>query len=94
MVSSPSSGEIVETGVVEKGAIALDHPLPMRDGVKVKVAVQEIAQPAGVLTPLTDAAFLSLPFHGDWADRTDLPASEDYVREERAKWRQRLFREG
>jgi hypothetical protein len=92
MLKSPSPGAIIETGVVEKGAIALDHPLPMRDGVKVQVAVQEIAQTGAV--PLTDDEFRSLPFHGEWANRTDLPASEDYVREERAKWSQRPFREG
>jgi len=94
MLKSPSPGEIIETGVIEKGAIALDHPLPMQDGVKVQVAVQEIAQPGAVPTPLTDEAFRSLPFHGDWADRTDLPSSADYVRQERAKWSQRPHREG
>jgi hypothetical protein len=36
--------------------------------------------------------FASLPFFGLWADRTDLPASETWVRERRDAWQRRAIR--
>jgi hypothetical protein len=82
--------EIVETGTVHEGAIALDHPLPLQDGTKVIVRVDQM----GGEPPrrLSDAEFRALEFFGSWADRTDLGSSEDYVRQEREKWQNRLSR--
>lgn len=80
--------ELVETGTICEGAIALDHPLPLHDGAKVVVRIAEVGEPA---TPqkLTEAEFQSLEFIGEWADRIDLGTSEDYVAQERAKWSRR-----
>jgi hypothetical protein len=96
LIAMPSSSQppIIKTGVVENGGIALDHPLAMPDGVKVRVSVEEIKSSASVASRMSEAEFRSLAFFGEWAGRTDLGSSEDYVREERAKWSQRLAREG
>jgi hypothetical protein len=85
---------ITETGVVQSGSIILDHPLAIPDGVRVRLSVEELSQAVAGANQLSDVEFRSLPFFGDWADRTDLGTSADYVREERAKWSQRLGRPG
>jgi len=85
---------IIERGTICNGAIALDNPLPLPDGSKVLVKVE--VQPAtqsqnqqGNVVP----DFAALPFFGLWADRTDMVDSAEYVRQERAKWQHRPYRQ-
>lgn len=86
---------LVEHGIVSKGGIAFDRPLSLPDGAKVTVRVEVTSD-----TPVVDEAVQpadptsrSLPFIGQWADRDDLGESSDYVRQERAKWQQRAYRQ-
>ena len=86
---------IIEHGTISNGGIALDNPLPLPDGSKVRVQV-EIEAPATAnptFSENTAEEFASLPFFGQWADRIDIPDSAEYVRQDRAKWQQRPFRQ-
>jgi hypothetical protein len=86
---------IIEHGTIANGGIALDKPLPLPEGSKVVVQV-EIETPTAENQTTTEGsseAFASLPFFGQWADRDDMADSAEYVRKERAKWRQRPFRQ-
>ena len=86
---------IVEHGTISNGGIALDKPLPLPDGSKVVVQV-EIETPAVENQTIPENGseeFASLPFFGQWADREDMADSAEYVRKERAKWRQRPYRQ-
>ena len=64
------------------------------DDSKVTVRIETASQ---VTESPTKAAHESLqetfPFFGQWADRTDIPDSAEYVRQERAKWQQRPYRQ-
>jgi hypothetical protein len=57
----------------------------------VETAPSEL-QPEQVPDPTADIRAL-FPFIGQWADRDDLPDSAEYVRQERAKWQQRPYRQ-
>ena len=86
---------IIEHGTISNGGIALDRPLPLPDGSKVLVQV-EIETPAAAnqtAEEAASAAFAALPFFGQWSDRTDIPDSAEYVRQERSKWQQRPCRQ-
>ena len=82
---------IIEHGTISNGGIALDNPLPLPEGSKVIVRIEEAPMepsPGGADRAFQDA----FPFIGQWADRTDIPDSAEYVRQERAKWQQRPYR--
>ncbi|MFN0018458.1 MAG: hypothetical protein ACKVP0_09380 [Pirellulaceae bacterium] len=84
---------VVENGTVISGAISLEHPLPIADGSRVVVRV-ETASPtplAGAKDSDHDLAWHS--FFGLWADRTDIPDSSEFVRQEREKWHLRGTRQ-
>ena len=85
---------IIEHGTITNGGIAFDKPLPFAEGSKVVVQVQPAsveAQPSDQDHAKDLAA--TFPFIGQWADRTDIPESAEYVRQERAKWRLRPYRQ-
>jgi hypothetical protein len=86
---------VVQHGTVINGGIALDNPLPIPDGSKiiVQVEVQTPTTAPDLTSEESSSAFAALPFFGQWADRTDLPDSVEYVRQERAKWLQRPYRQ-
>ena len=87
--------EIVESGIIRDGAIAFDNPLPLQEGCRVTARV-EVDSAGGAIAPtqkLSVAEFAALPFFGQWADRSDIVDSADYVRQERAKWQQRATRQ-
>jgi hypothetical protein len=83
---------VVETGTIQSGAIALDRPLPLQDGQKVVVRIEELPAIPIAPLPFNRAEFLSQPFFGQWGDRADPGNSEDSIRKEREKWSQRLTR--
>ena len=86
---------IIEHGVVSNGGIALDKPLPLPEGSKVTVQIETTAPEAS--NQQDDEAIRALkaefPFIGQWADREDIQDSSTYVREQRAKWQQRPYRQ-
>lgn len=85
--------EIIENGIVVNGAISLAHPLPLADGCQVVVRVEASITPEKSGPQSSSAEDISLhPFFGQWADRTDIVDSSDYVRQERDKWQQRATR--
>jgi hypothetical protein len=86
---------IIEHGVISNGGIALDKPVPLPDGSKVVVQIETAApddssQQDDEAVQALKAAF---PFVGQWADRDDMADSAAYVREHRAKWQQRPYRQ-
>ena len=84
---------VSELGTVSNGGICLDKPLPFPDGCKVIVQVELEAgtsQQTNAAAPAFEEAF---PLIGQWADRDDIVDSADYVRQERAKWQQRPYRQ-
>jgi hypothetical protein len=78
--------EVVETGTVVKGEIALDRRLPMKDGAKAVVRVAEVSALPQTASRLSDREFCSLEFFGQWAGRPELGSSEDFVRQVRIGW--------
>jgi hypothetical protein len=87
----------VERGQVKNGGIVFPEPLGLPDGTLVTVAVQpqpnsgEPQPNSGMSTlPEEESGFESLPFFGIWADRQDMEDSTAWVRQERARWRERV----
>ena len=65
-------------GRVTQGGVSLSEPLPFPEGAEVIVQVEPVHE----TEPANLKDFASRPFFGLWADRTDLPASEDRVQRE------------
>ena len=84
---------VIETGTIQSGAINLDHALSLPDGQRVIVQI-ESATGIQSSTTLSPPELLQLGFIGQWADRSELGRSEDYVRQEREQWSSRLSRGG
>jgi len=85
---------IIEHGTITNGGIALDKPLPLPEGSKVIVRVEMSPQPVEGSESSPEQSLQEIfPFFGQWADRTDIPDSAEYVRQERAKWSQRPYRQ-
>lgn len=91
---------VIEHGVIANGGIALEKPLALPDGARVIVRVETApvgsdAADGSVATDLPrdlEPIRRTLPFIGQWADRTDLGDSTEHVHEERTRWQQRPFR--
>jgi hypothetical protein len=80
-------------GTIRGGKIELDDPLPLLEGEQVIVHIEQVDSSPVVPRPAPASEdFLSSPFFGLWADRTDLGTSVDHVRESRSRWRKRLSR--
>jgi hypothetical protein len=87
---------VTENGVISNGGIALDNPLPLPEGSKVVVHVEVASTettPKSSPPDVSAEIFAAFPFFGQWADRQDIPDSAEYVRQERAKWQQRPYRQ-
>lgn len=85
---------IIQHGTITKGGIAFDKPLPLPEGSKVIVHVETIDIEASSATQdETNDLAAAFPFFGLWADRTDIPDSAEYVRQKRATWRERPYRQ-
>lgn len=87
--------EIIENGIIVNGAISLQHPLPLADGCQVVVRVATASTTEQQVRPTGGSEDLSShPFFGQWADRSDIVDSSDYIRQERDQWQQRATRQG
>lgn len=78
-------------GKVHDGGIVFPEALDLPEGTEVVVQIEPVdldAEPEAA--PFADVT--ELPIYGTWADREDMADSAAWVRNERAKWQQRLTR--
>ncbi len=78
----------IARGKVDNGGLLLAERVPLPDGAEVIVQIE----PATTTVAPPAQNFASLPFFGMWADRSDLPESTTWVREQRQHWQQRASR--
>ncbi|MBP6820502.1 MAG: hypothetical protein KA368_03110 [Acidobacteria bacterium] len=82
---------LMERGKIENGQIVLPSPLKLAEGTEVIVQIEPEVYTNGN-TKVDD--LFSLPFFGMWADRQEMGDSASWVESERAKWQERLTRQG
>ena len=82
----------VERGRVDGGGIVFPQPLSLPEGTEVDVRIEPVTatpQPAVAEEP---DDFAPLNAFGILADRPEMADSAEWVRNERAKWQQRISR--
>lgn len=84
---------LIEQGKVQSGQIILARPLSLPEETVVTVRIELSAEESEGEPVADDANFFALPFFGMWADRQEMSDSEAWVRNERAKWLERLSRQ-
>ena len=82
----------IERGRILGSSIVFAHPLGIPDGTEVLVRIDAVSCQDSMCSKQSAETFVSLPFFGMWADRTDIGDSADWVRQERQKWHQPVGR--
>jgi hypothetical protein len=83
----------IERGRVQGGAIDFPQPLALPEGTEVEVRIEPmISAAAPATTSAADEDFEKLDAFGVWADRSETADGAEWVRNERAKWQQRVTR--
>jgi hypothetical protein len=62
------------------------------EGVEVVVKIETLTEDLRGADSITDIDFASLPFFGMWVDRKEMNDSVGWVRRERERWQERMFR--